>query len=85
MATDRRRPYAPETWLQRIGAGPLSGDVFTLGGKPETALLLGSESTSIACCGGDREAPGPGALRLDHLHNGDLCRARRAGDLRSPA
>jgi len=34
---------------------------------------------------GDCEAPGPGALRLDHLHNGHLCRARRAVDLRSPA
>jgi hypothetical protein len=43
------------------------------------------ESTGSACYGGDREAPGPGALRLDHLHNGHLCRARRAGDLRSPA
>jgi hypothetical protein len=28
------------------------------------------KSTGSVCYGGDREAPGPGALCLDHLHNG---------------
>jgi hypothetical protein len=33
---------------------------------------------------GDREAPRPEALRLDHVHDQALCGPKGEGDLRSP-
>jgi hypothetical protein len=74
VTTRRRRRVASQPSYRRLGkCGQVAGHVNRLQAIQESshehALMLVRQTSGSVCYGGDREAPGPGALCLDHLHN----------------